>query len=165
MIGGYSAAGFRTGHRLSRAVFGRRLISATGVRRESRRIQSTVRSVSRTALCGRGGEVCGNDLPGVAVQAGGWQVQHDAAHRGLDPGAEFHEVLAQGADLSGSEGGARGARGAQTQILVQHVSSRAQQTLQLSGEEAQLVRWISSPCANRDDICHTFRFAFSLCRR
>jgi hypothetical protein len=43
------------------------------------------------------------------MDAGSGQVQHDAPYRGLYPGTELQEVLAQGADLSGSEGGARGA--------------------------------------------------------
>jgi hypothetical protein len=30
---------------------------------------------------------------------GSWQMQHDAPHRGLYPGAELQEVLAQSADL------------------------------------------------------------------
>ena len=64
------------------------------------------RGTRPTALCGRRAEVTGDDLPVVAVQTGGGQMQHDAAHGGLYPSAEFQEVFAQGVDLSGSEGGA-----------------------------------------------------------
>ena len=71
-------------------------------------------------------------------------MQHDAPHRGLYPGAELHEVFAQGADLGGSEGGARGP---QSQLLVEHVGGGGQKSAQLIGEEArvQLVRSISRP--------------------
>ena len=107
---------------------------ATGVRRESRRIESASGGVSPTALCGRCAETSGDDLPVVAVDAGGGQVQHDAPHRGLDPGTEFYEVFAQCADLGGSEGGARGP---QSQLLVEHVGGGGQKTAQLIGEEAR----------------------------
>jgi hypothetical protein len=133
MRGGDFAPGICTGDRLSAAVFGRRVISGTGVRRESRWVQSSKRSVNPTALSGRGAETSRDDLPVVAVEASGRQVQHDAPHRRLYPGAEFHEVFAQGADLSGSEGGARGP---QTQLLVEHVGGGAQKAAQLIGEEA-----------------------------
>src|SRR5450631_266503 len=121
------------GARFSAVMVGGCGIAGMGVRRESRGIHAAVRGVSPTALCRRGAEISGDDLPVVAVQAGGWQVQHDAPHRRVYPGAEFQEVFAQGADLGGSEGGARGA---QTQFLVEHVGGGAQQTPQLIGEEA-----------------------------
>jgi hypothetical protein len=76
MLVGNSGAQFCAGQGLSAAVFGCRAILATGVRRGSRGIQSRVR-VSPTALCGRGAETSGDDLPVVAVQAGSWQVQHE----------------------------------------------------------------------------------------
>ena len=107
---------------------------ATGVRRESRRIESAPGGVSPTALCGRCAETSGDDLPVVAVDAGGGQVQHDAPHRGFNPGTELHEVFAQGTDLGGSEGGARGP---QSQLLVEHVGGGSQKTAQLIGEEAR----------------------------
>ena len=50
----------------------------------------------RAALRGRSAQVSGDDLPVVAVDAGGGQMQHDAPHRGLDPGAELHQMFAQG---------------------------------------------------------------------
>src|ERR1022692_3542580 len=71
------------------------VILATGVRRESRKFHPTERGVSPTALCGRRAEACGDDLPVVAVDARSGQVQHDAPHRGLHPGAELHEMFAQ----------------------------------------------------------------------
>ena len=52
----------------------------------------------RTALCGRRAEVSGNDLPVVAVQGGGGQMQDDAPHGRFQPGAKSHQVFAQGAD-------------------------------------------------------------------
>ena len=85
-------------------------ILATGVRRESRAILARPGGVSPTVLRGRSAEASGDDLPVVAMDAGGGQMQHDAPHRRLDPGTELHEVFAQGVDLGGSEGGARGAR-------------------------------------------------------
>ena len=133
MRGGDFASGIRTADRLSAAAFDQRVISGAGVQRGSRRISRAERSVSPIALCGCSAEASGDDLPVVAMQAGGWQMQHDAPHRRLDPGAEFHEVFAQGADLSGSEGGARGP---QTQFLVEHVGGGAQKGAQLIGEEA-----------------------------
>jgi hypothetical protein len=45
----------------------------------------------------------------------------------------FNEVFAQGADPGGSEGGARGE---QTQALVEHVGGGGQKIAQLIGEEA-----------------------------
>jgi hypothetical protein len=86
-----------------------------------------------TALCGRSIEVAGDDLPVVAVQTSGWQVQHDTPHRGLHPSAEFHQVFAQDVDLSGSEDRTRGS---QPQLLVEHVGGGAQQPPQLISEEA-----------------------------
>jgi hypothetical protein len=109
------------------------VILATGVGRESREINRTERVVDPTALCGRSAEACGDNLPVVAVDAGSGQMQHDAPHRGLDPGAELHEMFAQGADLGGSEGGARSA---QSQFLVEHVGGGGQKSAQLIGQEA-----------------------------
>src|ERR1017187_320952 len=94
--------------RFSPSVRRRRGILATGVRCESRAIMATERGASPTALCGRGAEASGDDLPVVAVDAGSGQMQHDAPHRGLDPGAELHQMFTQGVDLGRSEGGARG---------------------------------------------------------
>src|SRR5271163_1597041 len=119
--------------RFSPSVLSRRAILTTGVRRESRKLHPTERSASPTALCGRRAEACGNDLPVVAVDARSGQVQHDAPHGGLDPGTELHEVFAQGAYLGGAKGGARGA---QSQLLEQHVRGGGQQSAQLIGEEA-----------------------------
>src|SRR5665213_1607137 len=93
-------------------------ILATGVRRDARKIHPSGRGISPTALCGRGAETSSDDLPVVAVDAGSRQVQHDAPQRGFDPGTELHEVFAQGADLGRTEGGARGP---QSQLLVEHV--------------------------------------------
>lgn len=89
--------------------------------------------VSPTALCGCRAEVCSDDVPVATVQTGGGQVQHDASHRALHPGAEFLQLFAQGADLSGSE---RGARGPQPQPLVEHIGGGGEQPPQLIGEEA-----------------------------
>src|ERR1017187_8718474 len=75
------------------------VIFATGVRRESRTCHPTERGVSPTALCGRGAEACGDDLPVVAVDARGRQVQHDAPRRGLHPGAELPEMFVEPAPL------------------------------------------------------------------
>ncbi len=119
--------------RVSPALRRRRVILATGVRRESREINRTKRVVNPTALCGRSAEASGDDLPVVAVDAGSGQVQHDAPHRGLDPGAEFHQMFAQGAELGRAE---RGARSAQAQLLVEHVGGSGQQPPQLVGQEA-----------------------------
>ena len=91
------------------------------------------RGASPTALCGRSAKIAGDDLPVVAMQTGGGQVQHDAPHGRLYPCAEFHQVFAQGADLGGSQGRAGGP---QTQLLVEHVGGGAQQAAQLIGEEA-----------------------------
>jgi hypothetical protein len=93
-----------------------------------------MRGVSPTALRGRGAEVSGDDLPVAAVDAGGWQVQHDAPHRRLYPGAELQEVFAQGVDLSRPEDGARGTP---AQLLVEHIGGSAEQTPKLIGEEAR----------------------------
>jgi hypothetical protein len=127
------AADITAGGRLMMAQVGEREISATGVPRGSGRSRCAVLGVSPTALRGRGTEVSGNDLPVVEVSAGGWQVQHDAPHRGLDSGAELQELFAQSADLRASVGGARGS---QAQLLVEHVGGGAQKTPQLIGEEA-----------------------------
>ncbi len=99
-----------TGHRLSAAVSGGLVISATGVRPGSRRLQPMECGASPTALCGRSAEAAGDDLPVIAEQAGGWQMPHDAAHRRFHPGAELHEVFAQDAELGGSEGRPRGSQ-------------------------------------------------------
>jgi hypothetical protein len=96
------AADIGAGHRFSTAVAGGHKIVATGVRSESRRIHSSTSGVGPRALRGCGAETCGDELPGIAVRAAHRQVQHDAPHRGLDPGAEFHEVFAQGVDSGGS---------------------------------------------------------------
>src|SRR3989442_9115519 len=108
-------------------------ILATGVRRESRAILARQRGVSPTTLRGRSAEASGDELPVVAMDAGGGQVQHDAPHRGLDPGTELHEVFAQRVDLSGSEGGARGP---QAQLLIEHVGGGGEESPQLISEEA-----------------------------
>ncbi len=100
-----------------------RKISTMGVPRELRTLIRAERSVSPTALCGRGAAASGDDLPVVAVNAGSGRVQHDAPHRGLDPGAELREVFAQGVDLGAAEGGARGT---QSQFLVEHIGSGGQ---------------------------------------
>ena|ERR1700730_9305744 len=132
--------------RFSPPVRCRRRILATGVRRESRAIMMHGNGVSPTALCGRSAEALGDDLPVVAVDAGGGQMQHDAPHRGLDPGAELHQMFAQGADLGGSEGGTRGA---QAQLLVEHIGGGAQQPRSwLARKRVQLVRSISKPWCN-----------------
>jgi len=62
------------------------------------------RGAGPRALCRRSAEVSGDDLSGVMGQAGSGQVQHDAPHRRMHPGTEFHQVFARDADLSGSEG-------------------------------------------------------------
>ena len=49
------------------------------------------------------------------------------------PDRKLHEVFAQSADLCSPEGGARGP---QTQLLVEHVGGDAQKAAQLIGEEA-----------------------------
>ncbi len=78
-IGGSDCAGgVFVGDRLLTAVGGRRVIAATGVRPELLRRNSRERGASSTALCGRCAETAGDDLPVVTVQAGCWQVQHDA---------------------------------------------------------------------------------------
>src|SRR5665213_2970229 len=133
MRGGDFAGGVRVRDGLSSAASTRRGIRATGVRSELLRRPSMQRGARPTALCGRSTEIAGDDLPVAAVQAGGWQVQDNAPHGRLYPGAELHEVFAQGADLSGSEGGVGGP---QTQLLVEHVGGGAQQPPQLIGEEA-----------------------------
>src|SRR5450759_1842027 len=95
-----------------------REISATAVPRGSRKVIPAGFSVRRTALCGRSAEASGDDLPVVAMDAGSGQMQHDAPHRGVYPGTKLQEVFAQGVDLSRPEDGTRGA---QTQLLVEHV--------------------------------------------
>ena len=70
-------------------------ILATGVRRESRAILARQRGVSPTTLRGRSAEASGDDLPVVAMDAGGGQVQHDAPHRGLDPGMSIADARRQ----------------------------------------------------------------------
>src|ERR1700690_52811 len=92
----------------------RRGILATGVRRESCAIRLSGSSLSPTGLCGGSAETSGDDLPVAAVDAGGGQMQHNAPHRGLNPGAELHQMLAQGVDLGRAEGGARSS---QAQLL------------------------------------------------
>jgi hypothetical protein len=133
MRGGDFGARAEVVARFSPSVRRRRVILATALRREWRAMISAKRVVSPTALCGRGTEACGDDLPVVAVDVGSGQMQHDAPHRGLDPGAELHQMFAQGADLGRAEGGARGA---QAQLLVEHVGRGGQQSAQLVGEEA-----------------------------
>src|ERR1035438_10809616 len=119
--------------RLSTPVSGRQLIFATDVRPESLRRRSIERGVSPTTLCGRSTESFGDDLPVIAMQAGGGQMQHDAPHGGLHPSAEFHALFAQGADLGRPKGGAGGP---QPQFLVEHVGGGGQKPAQLIGEEA-----------------------------
>ena len=133
MRGGDFAGGLCIGDGLSSTVRAGRGISATGVLPESGIRHSKQRGASPTALCGRSAEIAGDDLPVVAMQTGGGQVQHDAPHGRLYPCAELHEMFAQGADLGGSQGRAGGA---QTQLLVEHVGGGAQQPPQLIGEEA-----------------------------
>src|ERR1017187_3870431 len=119
MRGGDFAAIANGGRSFSSAWVGAGKISGTAVRRESRKRIPTVRCVRPTVLCGGGAETSGDDLPVVAVDAGGRQVQNDAPHRGLHPGAQLHEVFAQGAHLGRSEGRARGAK---PQLLAEHRS-------------------------------------------
>ena len=133
MRGGDFSGGVCSGDRWSTAVGDRRVISATGLRSELLRRHSIGRAARPTALCGRSAEASGDDLPVVAMQASGWQVQHDAPHGRLDPGTQLEQVFAQRADLGGSEGGARGT---QTQLLVQHIGGGAEQPPQLIGKEA-----------------------------
>jgi hypothetical protein len=128
MDGGDFGGALGVGDRLSIAVRGRRVISATGVRPELFRRWSMERGVRPTALCGRSAEVAGDDQPVVAVQGGSGQMQHDAPHRSLHPRAEFHQMFAQGADLSGPEGGPGGP---QPQFLVGHVGGGGQKPAQL----------------------------------
>ncbi len=133
MRGGDFAGGMCVGDRFSTAVGDPRVISATGFRSELLRRHSMERAANPTALCGRSAETSGDDLPVVAVQASGWQVQHDAPHGRFHPGAEFHEVFAQSADLRGTEGGPGSP---QSQFLIEHVGGGAQEPAQLIGEEA-----------------------------
>jgi Putative transposase len=133
MDGGDFGGALGVGDRLSIAVRGRRVISATGVRPELFRRRSMERGVRPMALCGRSAEIAGDDQPVVAVQVGGGQMQHDAPHRSLHPRAEFHQMFAQGADLSGPEGGPGGP---QPQFLVEHVGGGGQKPAQLISEEA-----------------------------
>ena len=109
------------------------MISATGIRPELLRRHCRECGARPTALRGSSTEVFSDDLPVVPVQTGDGQVQHDAPHGRLYPGAAFYEVFAQGADLGRSEGGAGGP---QTQLLVEHVGGGTQQPSQLIGEEA-----------------------------
>ena len=111
----------------------RRGILATGGRRETRAIMVKRSGVSPTALCGCGTEAAGDDLPVIAVDAGGGQMQHDSSHGGLDPRAELRQMFAQGADLGRTEGGARGS---QAQLLVEHIGRGGQKPPQLVGQEA-----------------------------
>src|ERR1039457_3794897 len=99
MRGGDFAAMANAGRSFCAVSVGAGEISSTSVRREPRKRIPTVRDVCPAALCGSGTEASGDDLPVVAVDAGGGQVQHDAPHRGLHPGAQLHEVFAQGAHL------------------------------------------------------------------
>jgi len=75
--------------RFAPALRRRRGILAAGVRRESREINRIKQVVNPTALCGRSAEASSDDLPVVTVDTGSGQVQHDAPHRGLDPGTEL----------------------------------------------------------------------------
>ena len=68
---------------LSAAVADYLLISSTGVRRDSRGTTPTGCGADAVALRGRSTQIAGDDLPVVAVQAGGGKVQHDAPHGGL----------------------------------------------------------------------------------
>ena len=133
MRGGDFAGGMCVGDRFSTAAGDPRVISATGFRSELLRRHSMGRAANPTALCGRSAEASGDDLPVVALQASGWQVQHDAPHGRFHPGAEFHEVFAQSADLRGAKGGPCSP---QPQFLVEHVGGGAQQPPQLISEEA-----------------------------
>src|ERR1039457_2867453 len=67
------------------------VIFATGVWREARELNRLGRIVSPTALCRRCAETSGDDPPVIAMDAAGGQVQHDAPHRGFNPGTELHE--------------------------------------------------------------------------
>lgn len=89
--------------RCSRLCLRRREILATRVRRESRAIRLSGGGLSPTGLCGRSAETLGDDLPVAVMDADGGQMQHDAPHRGLHPGAELHQMLAQGIDLGRAE--------------------------------------------------------------
>jgi hypothetical protein len=133
MRGGDFASDACVGDRLSGAVWAWRGIAVTGIRSELLRRHWMDRDSNPTGLRGSSAEVSSDDLPVVAVQTGGGQVQHDAPHGRLYPGAEFHELFAQGVDLSGSEGRAGSS---QTQFLVEHVGGGAQEPSQLIGEEA-----------------------------
>src|SRR5450631_4240231 len=93
----------------------------------------SMRGVSPTALRGRGAEVSGDDLPVVAVDAGGWQVQHDAPHRRLYPGAELQEVFAQGVDLSRPADGARGTPAQLFNPILDVTSGAVDRFVQMSG--------------------------------
>jgi len=133
------AGGACVGDGLSSAVDARRVISTTGIRPELLRRHSMERGGGPATLRGRGAEGAGDDPPAVGVQAGGGQVQHEAAHRGFDPGAEFHKVFAQGAGLGRSQGSPGGS---QTQLLVVHVGGGAQEPSELIGEEAAATRTV-----------------------
>jgi hypothetical protein len=133
MGAGHSVIGIDAGHRFSTAVVGLAEIWATSVRRKRPKRIASERDVSPTALCGRSAEAWGDALPVITGSVGGWQVQHDAQHRRLHADVELQEVFAQSAELAGSEGGARGA---QAQLLVEHVGGGGQKIAQLIGEEA-----------------------------
>jgi hypothetical protein len=134
MVVSHSVIDADAGHRFSTSVVGLAEIWATGVRRKRRKRIARERGVSPTALYGRSAPRLRATLC-LALRGVQEAVRFSTMRRTEDctKSPSFNEVFAQGAHPGGSEGGARGA---QTQLLVEHVGCGGQKITQLIGEEA-----------------------------
>src|SRR5260370_32809331 len=91
------------------------------------RDEQSVRPVS-----GRRADGAGELAPGPEPREARRQVQHDAAHRALDPDGELDQPFAQRGDLRVRTGGAAGAA---LELLEQQVGGQAQEDAELVGQK------------------------------
>ena len=85
-----------------------------------------------TVVCRRSTEPSVDDLLVVAVDAGSRTIRRGAAHRECEVAGEFHQILAQRAELGRSDGGARGSG---PQFMVEHMSGGHQEPAQPLSED------------------------------
>src|SRR5437867_19450 len=65
-----------------------------------------VKRTARVKLAGAGPESARDVIPGAPIREARWQVQDDAAHRGLDADADLDQPLAERRDLRAGACGA-----------------------------------------------------------
>src|SRR3569833_2669418 len=95
------------------------------------------RRVAGLELRGCRANAAGDAHPIISVDERERQMQHDAAHRTLDPDTEPEQAIAQRAHLGAC---ALTSSGAQAQLQHQHISGGGQQHAQLVGHESRATR-------------------------